>query len=173
MGKFVCIGFEKVRNVAKIEDYGKYFELLIVLLLTYHCIYPKYLDTLTYYHTEASCWPSGYRSQLQIMRSGVWILLRADFSSWLYSASLYRAFHYHPSIISIWLQLWWNGCKTPNNHHSQLMSHPTISAFTFLTRNQIPFFRATHIYPKYWDTQIFTIFVLKFEPVYFTTSLCV
>ena len=57
------------------------------------------IDILTM--LEASRWQSGKYSRLQTTRSWVWILLEVQFSSWLYSASLHRAFHYHPSIISI------------------------------------------------------------------------
>ena len=38
-------------------------------------------------------------------------------SSWFYGTSLPRAFHYHTTIVSIWLTECWKGCKTPNNHH--------------------------------------------------------
>ena len=33
----------------------------------------------------------------------VWISQEAEFRSWLYDTSLHRSFHYHPIIISIWL----------------------------------------------------------------------
>ena len=36
-----------------------------------------------------------------ILTSQVWIPLAAEFSSWLYGASLHRAFHYHPSFMCI------------------------------------------------------------------------
>ena len=53
--------------------------------------------------------PAGGRSQL-----------------WLYGASLHRAFHYHPSVISIWLKWCWKGCKIPK---------PSASLITKLQRD--------------------------------------
>ena len=51
------------------------------------------------------------------MKSLVRILLEAEFSSWQYGASLHRAFHYHSSIVSIWLKYYGKGTKAPNHHH--------------------------------------------------------
>ena len=62
-------------------------------------------------------WMSGSCSWLLITNSRVGIPLEVEISSWLYGASLHRAFHYRPSILSIWLTLCWKGCKTPNHHH--------------------------------------------------------
>ena len=53
---------------------------------------------------EVSGWASILFCWLKIIRSLVWILQDGDFISWLYVASLYRAFSYHAFNILIWLK---------------------------------------------------------------------
>ena len=70
---------------------------------------------------ETSPWPSGKHSRLWITGSWVWIPLEARFFPNLNCASLHRAFHVHPSIVSKWLKYCWKGCKTlthPSIHHN-------------------------------------------------------
>ena len=60
--------------------------------------------------------PGGWMVSTLDFVSWVQIWLEAELGHWLYSASLHRAFHYHPSIISLWFKKYWEGCKTPNHH---------------------------------------------------------
>ena len=68
---------------------------------------------------EASAWPSGYRSRLRITGSRVGIPLEARFFPNLNGASLHRAFHVHPSIVSKWLKYCWKDVNPNSSIHDQ------------------------------------------------------
>ena len=90
-------------------------------------------------------WLSGYHFWLWFTRSQVWIPLKAEFSLWLYVTSLLRTFHYHSSVILIWLKWCWKGCKTPMPSCSKLT--------TSLVNDSLKFTSS--------DTQICWNFLLK------------
>ena len=74
------------------------------------------------YFSEACGWQSRYHSWLRITKSQVQVLLKAEFISWLYGALLHKAFHYRPSIFSVWLKLCWKGCKNTKSSSSDYLS---------------------------------------------------
>ena len=64
-----------------------------------------------FYGHSLLLWPSGKCSRLRITGSRVRIPLEARFFPNLNGASLHRAFHVHPSIVSKWLKYCWRDVK--------------------------------------------------------------
>ena len=69
------------------------------------------------------------------MGSRIRIPLEARFLPNLSGASLHRAFHVHPSIVSIWLKFCWKGRKTSNQSFSTRSTRPLFDPYSTNSRS--------------------------------------
>ena len=85
-------------NIWPLFSVGQLKENFCLSVWSPQCADTEFIDQWSVRLAEWFCAPD------QMTKSQFRIPLEVEFSSWMYGASLHRAFHYYPFFISIWLK---------------------------------------------------------------------